>query len=545
MSTVAELLLSNAIWSSLLALIALIITRFWKDPHLARVLWLLVLLKLVTPAFIEVPIALPTSAGKADIDAVQLGDPFAENLSIDQNDSSDRKHISSREPESASRMQPLGPLVFITIWAAGVLVLASFAVTRHRRLSRFIQMSSVADGQIQSETAHMANRLGVTKCPTVRVTEAPISPFVTAHLKKPVILFPRHLLKKMSREERQTVLAHELAHMRRGDRLIRLIEIIILGLHWWNPIAWLASSRLRRSMEDCCDAMVIWAMPDSRKSYGKALLRTVEFLTEAKAIQPIIGNTFTTTPIKDRIETIMKKEIHHHMTTPVKIIALLLGIAVLPIVTTGISQEETSGKQTTTEDKEDAEMDSDETPAQWEICWFVLVDGETDEVQEKVAKLIPKKTSATIEDIGDLLEKNGLPMYSTTKMSGGSEGDVPKEMKEEAKNLEFGETSRVRKIGKNYFMVRKTVNETALRAMREKQRLAEKAKREYKAQLRLLELDVKAAEIRRSAALAKAEEKDRRLAPAELRQAKFDAQLAGIEVERARLAIVLLKVKSE
>jgi bla regulator protein BlaR1 len=292
MNMVLEFVLSNVPVSGALALLVFLITRFWLNPHLARALWLLVLIKLVTPPLIEIPIPLLHEDRETNVAPSMLANSSEEEVArvaADPNARVDQFQVTSVPP---AVREPLWPSWLLAIWAVGLLFLSLLAFRRHRRLSGILRRARAADPQIQEDAAHLAARLGVTKRPAICVTDERAGPFVTVWWRKQVIVLPTFLIAEMSIEERQTVLAHELAHVRRGDRWIRLCELFVLGLYWWNPIAWLASRRLRQSMEECCDAVVIWAMPESRKSYGRALLRTVEFLTESEPLRPLAGNAF-------------------------------------------------------------------------------------------------------------------------------------------------------------------------------------------------------------------------------------------------------------
>jgi len=80
------------------------------------------------------------------------------------------------------------------------------------------------------------------------------------------VLFPQLLLREFTPEQTRSVLAHEFAHIHRRDNLVRCFELIVLALHWWNPIAWFGSRQLRRATEECCDAIVVGAFPDERSS---------------------------------------------------------------------------------------------------------------------------------------------------------------------------------------------------------------------------------------------------------------------------------------
>ena len=74
------------------------------------------------------------------------------------------------------------------------------------------------------------------------------------------------------RQQAQTVLIHELAHLRRRDHWTAWIELLGLIVWWWNPICWLVRRELRLSAEMACDAWVVELLPDRRRDYAEALL---------------------------------------------------------------------------------------------------------------------------------------------------------------------------------------------------------------------------------------------------------------------------------
>lgn len=88
------------------------------------------------------------------------------------------------------------------------------------------------------------------------------------------ILDPRiYLPMGLSEEERAYVLAHELAHLRRGDYLVKLVTWLALSLHWFNPLVWLAYGLMSRDMEMSCDERVIRRLGEgSKKAYSQTLL---------------------------------------------------------------------------------------------------------------------------------------------------------------------------------------------------------------------------------------------------------------------------------
>jgi hypothetical protein len=173
--------------------------------------------------------------------------------------------------------------------------------------------------------------MGLRSCPAIRILDAHVSPFVCARWRSLMMVLPARLLSELDREQQHAVLVHELAHIRRRDHLMRWFEIFVRGIFWWNPLAWWASRRLRQAEEECCDAWVVWALPDVRRSYGKALLWTVEFLAERRVVPVVAGTAFGGSHIKRRIETIMHQKPNRRMSWGALIAVFALGASVLPL----------------------------------------------------------------------------------------------------------------------------------------------------------------------------------------------------------------------
>ena len=125
----------------------------------------------------------------------------------------------------------------------------------------------------------LAERLGLRHCPRVWVVPAPISPLLWALVGEPRLLVPASLLERLTEEQWDTLLAHELAHLRRRDHWVRILELACLGLYWWHPAVWWARCRLREVEEQCCDAWVVWALPGAVETYATAPVEAVTYLS--------------------------------------------------------------------------------------------------------------------------------------------------------------------------------------------------------------------------------------------------------------------------
>src|SRR5262249_2445318 len=177
--------------------------------------------------------------------------------------------------------------------SVGWLSLTAFRTWRFRRLLRHARPASEA---LRDQVGRLARKLGLARCPEVLVVHGRVSPMLWAVGGGPRLLLPAGalarllaagLLARLGQEERATLLAHELAHLRRRDHWVRWLELLATGLYWWHPVVWWARRELREAEEQCCDAWVVWALPRSARSYATALLECVDFLSDAPVPLPV------------------------------------------------------------------------------------------------------------------------------------------------------------------------------------------------------------------------------------------------------------------
>ena len=109
---------------------------------------------------------------------------------------------------------------------------------------------------------------------------------------RPRLIIPRDLWKSLNQRQRSLLLAHELAHLRRGDHVVRLFELFVTALYWWLPVVWWGRHALCDAEEECCDAWVVWAFPEEARTYAETLLDTVDFLNPSRTTEPLLASGF-------------------------------------------------------------------------------------------------------------------------------------------------------------------------------------------------------------------------------------------------------------
>jgi beta-lactamase regulating signal transducer with metallopeptidase domain len=111
---------------------------------------------------------------------------------------------------------------------------------------------------------HLADRMGIRKKIMLFESRLVNIPLVAGHF-KPVILLPLGMLTQLSMDEVEAVLLHELAHIRRHDYIINLLQRVTGILLFFNPgVLWL-SSLIRAERENCCDDIAITHTNDKLK----------------------------------------------------------------------------------------------------------------------------------------------------------------------------------------------------------------------------------------------------------------------------------------
>ena len=73
------------------------------------------------------------------------------------------------------------------------------------------------------------------------------------------------------------------------DHLVRWFEVGVVGLYWWNPVAWWAVARLQQAEEDCCDAAILVAHPHDSARYGETLVSVAQFLSAGTLPTPSLS----------------------------------------------------------------------------------------------------------------------------------------------------------------------------------------------------------------------------------------------------------------
>ena len=89
---------------------------------------------------------------------------------------------------------------------------------------------------------------------------------------RPMVVIPQVLLADARRDHLRTILAHELVHVRRGDMLVGILQLVARSVWWFHPLIWWANRELNRQREYCCDEEVVAGLSVAPGEYARCLV---------------------------------------------------------------------------------------------------------------------------------------------------------------------------------------------------------------------------------------------------------------------------------
>lgn len=195
------------------------------------------------------------------------------------------------------------------LWALGFAAMVVYAAVSFLRLHRRVRISAPAGK-------------GIYRCDGI------LTPFILGVI-RPKIYLPSTLDDATA----QSVLAHERAHLRRGDHLWKPLGYLLLSVHWFNPLCWVAYLLFCRDVEQACDQAVIRTMSTrQRQGYSAALLACA--LPHTARVCPL---AFAEVGVKQRIAGVLSYRKPKFWVT---ILAVVLCIALAAVLLTDPVQAE-------------------------------------------------------------------------------------------------------------------------------------------------------------------------------------------------------------
>ncbi|MHC4623735.1 MAG: M56 family metallopeptidase [Planctomycetota bacterium] len=306
------------------------VVRYW--------MWMLVLLKLVLPTTLSLPTGLGYWFGdrlpeiaveKAFVGQESELKPAAPVVEASETVTVERPVITASSPidaaprptraapaksEPASSARIRAPamtwqgLVFLT-WLAVAAAMGLLLLQRALFVRGLVAQAKEAKGLMNDAFKLCRQQLNSGRKVTLKISPTATSPAVCG-LFRPVILVPRNLSARLGARDLRAVFLHELAHIKRGDLWVNLIQTLLQIAYFYNPLLWRANTIIRRVREQAVDEMVLVAMGEKARWYPETLVNVAKLAFERPALSlRLIGVVESKDALAARIRRILNQPI--------------------------------------------------------------------------------------------------------------------------------------------------------------------------------------------------------------------------------------------
>jgi bla regulator protein blaR1 len=303
MTLLADHLWQSTVFAAIAALLALLSrknharTRYW--------LWLAASLKFLIPFALLVAIGgqlgwrTSTVSAPAPVTAVieEVSQPFMPHAGLD----------FAPAPVTHSAV-PVAAILF-SVWLCGAAGFACRWAFGWLRVRRVLLAATPLD-------------LGIGV--PVRVSPTLLEPGVFG-IWRPVLLLPAGITDRLTPQQMQAIIAHELCHIRRRDNLAAALHMIVEATFWFHPLVWWLGARLVEERERACDEEVL-LLGSQPEAYAEGILEVCRLYLQSP-VDCVAG--VTGADLRQRIERIMTNSLAHNLGLGRKL--LLAGMAVAAV----------------------------------------------------------------------------------------------------------------------------------------------------------------------------------------------------------------------
>jgi beta-lactamase regulating signal transducer with metallopeptidase domain len=191
------------------------------------------------------------------------------------------------------------------LWLAGATAMiarAGVQVAGAERLRR--SAVPVKDAHLIELLNQARKAVGLTRRVRIVVTDKLTSPAVVGLL-LPTLILPLSLTTALTAEQVRFILLHELAHVRRGDYIAGLFQLLVEALLFFNPAVWWISRQMRIEREVCCDTLAV-QLSGAPADYARTLVRVAEsVLCSPPAPAPAFGDPREPSSLADRLQRML------------------------------------------------------------------------------------------------------------------------------------------------------------------------------------------------------------------------------------------------
>ncbi|MEZ5040432.1 MAG: ankyrin repeat domain-containing protein [Saprospiraceae bacterium] len=254
------------------------------------------------------------------------------------------KHSTALFQQTQAYFSQHLPLI-VTLWMLGVvaLLLRFLGSLAYIQRLRSYRTESLSNNWLKKGEA-LSRQLKINKKIAFMASHRVLTPLAIG-IFRPVILLPSSLLTGLTEQQVETILLHELAHIKRNDYLINVLQTLVDILFFYHPAIWWISATIRNERENCCDDTVI-SITGETGNYARTLILLKEQEINTKKL-PAMAFTGIKYKFNDRIKRLFNppRTIADFREGFVTALVLVIGITAIAINAFGTPSLFANGKE--------------------------------------------------------------------------------------------------------------------------------------------------------------------------------------------------------
>ena len=335
-------------------------------------IWMLVLVKLVLPSSLSSPVSFGYWLG-VELPSIKVTDKSAavSEVNISKMAEAASIEVSSEVPAVTAPMMDVEPAVVeagnqpvvtsvapvawqgvvFLVWLAVVVAMGLLLLQRAIFVSGLVAQAKEPSSLMDDALKYCCRCIGIRGKVGLKVSANATSPAVCG-LFRPVILVPENLGPSLAACGLRTVLLHELAHIKRGDLWVNLVQTVLQIIYFYNPLLWLANAMIRRVREQAVDETVQVAMGEKARQYPETLVNVAKLAFKRPALSlRLIGVVESKSALKGRVRHMLSRPIPKSAKLGILglIVVLIVGAVLLPMAKAVVGPPELVIKGTVTD----------------------------------------------------------------------------------------------------------------------------------------------------------------------------------------------------
>ena len=200
-----------------------------------------------------------------------------------------------------------------SVWGAGMLFMYSKILSGLLFINGFrYGLKKVDDEKISTVMSQACSLLQLKYIPGVFISSKIESP-ITAGITKPAMIIPEKLYTFLNTNEINSIVLHELSHIKHRDHIMGLVKRIIIATNWWNPLVYIISAEHSIAREDVCDNYVLSKLKP--EEYSECLIDLAEKTCLISCLPATVGMADKFVELEQRVKNILSPKRKRDMNT--------------------------------------------------------------------------------------------------------------------------------------------------------------------------------------------------------------------------------------